>query len=167
MEIDERPRMIILTPDDEVKSDVFEKGEDLFEAVNGFTARLCSVNLPCGINEIVNCDVYCNDCFLIDESKEFDKLNAVASALFKQEVRGNVVILPREGLDNNRGFEYIENEEGEEDFCECWFAEDRLMLFVNQNREALKELHNEFDIRDSFVKDSEARYCEAEYGEAR
>ncbi len=135
-------KLILITPEDEVKNAPYEGYKDVSNGVDGVISRLTTLDIETPIGNI-ECDVYCNDCFLIED--RFDKCNAIATILTGTPIYGNVVILQRDGLDRNKGFEYFENEEGEEDLCECWFVEDRIMLYANRNRDVLKEVHESLD----------------------
>ena len=143
--IDKEPRMVILTSEDKVTNKPYKGYETLSEAVSGCIERCGSIEIDGGCGSgILECDIYCNDEFLISDDEKFDKINAIASALTGQAIYGNAVILPREGLDSNRGFEYL-SVDGEEQILECWLAEDQLMLFANRNREGFKEMHKDYD----------------------
>ena len=64
-------------------------------------------------------------------------------------IYGDVLLDVKMDGGESRGLEYKETEDGEQDFCESWFAEDALMLFANRNRDEINRLHNEFDRGDT------------------
>lgn len=160
-------KLIVITPDDTIETKDYVSYESISDAVNGSFEHLhsmrpedadlqYSINVPIepilsvdGKSE-VPVDLFCNDEFLVDSSEEFDKINAVASQLLGQEIRGNVVALVYEGGGENRGFEYkeyteVEGAEPEEDLCECWGVEDTLLKYINSTKENLQELHKQYD----------------------
>lgn len=156
--LDNHDKMIILTPDDGIKLSDYENYTSLQKAVNGNFEHCFSFDLPvdpvlCNGAVSIPCDLYCNEEFLIDSSEEFNKINAVASLIMSDErrfseIRGNVALLPSTDDGGNRGFKYQEIIiEGniEENLCECWSAEDTIMLFINKNAEMLDKIHKEFD----------------------
>lgn len=147
-------KMIILTPDDTVKTADYENYDSLHNAVDGLYEVFHEDKLPLDMigKKPLDISFYCNEEFLIRSDEKFEKINAIASALAGQEIRGDVAVLVRtetpDGYDI-RGFEYLEEEVGdgeiEEAICECWCAEDTFMLFASRNKEALCDLHKRLD----------------------
>lgn len=103
----------------------------------------------CDGKEVLPLVMFCNEEFLIDDDPKFDKVNAVATLICGQEIRGDVAVVVDSGNGDSRGFQYKEYvEEGcepEEDLCECWAVEDSLMKFVNSYREELRDIHKKYD----------------------
>lgn len=136
-------KQIIITPNEEVKTVDYTGYESIRDGVNGSIERCGSLDIDTPLGSLKT-DLYCNDSFLISDKEEFNKINAVASLFTGQEIRGDVVLLVNEGCDN-RGFEYLETPDGEEDLCECWFVEDKLLLFINHAKEDIEMLHEDYD----------------------
>jgi len=158
-------KILVLTPDDTVKTADYKDYSSINDEVHGLYEVFHEDKLPMIIGDDLDIVFFCNEEFLIRDDDEFNKINAVASLLSGQEIRGNVVIAVNELTDDgydSRGFEYMEEDVGggeiEEAICEHWLAEDTFLLFINQNADALKELHEKFDNNKSepkitFIKD--------------
>lgn len=146
-------KIIVIKPDDTIALADYTGYETLRDTVNGAIENFHSTALPVSPVLVPNTDhlditLFCNDAFLISDSREFDKVNAVASILSGKEIRGNVAVVVDVGGGETRGFEYKEisvDGDIEEDFCECWAAEDTIMRYINDNRDKLREVHKEFD----------------------
>lgn len=144
-------KIIVITPDDEIKSYNFTD-TTISEIVDGIPARIGSTALKLyATGELLPISLFCNDDFM-NEEEGFDKINAVASTMCNNEIRGNLAIVvdvtEHFGEISHRGFEYIEREvDGtpEEDICEHWLAVDTLMFFIKHNKEIIRELHNKYD----------------------
>ena len=143
-EVDTMYRGIIIDGNDNVTTKEYTNYKDINDAVGGVFSRCGSIGIEIPFQGNVKCDIFCNDEFLISDDEQFDKINAIATLMTNQDIRGNVFILVNEGEDN-RGFEYIETPDGEEDICECWMAEDLLMRFITNNREIIEQIHKDFD----------------------
>lgn len=147
-------RILIITPDDEIKKIPYTDYKDLQKAVDGYFERCASFGLPV-ISVLAEgkkklpVDVFCNEEFMLQRHK-FSKVNAVATLIAKQEIRGNVAIVVREMETDSRGFYYKEEEmdngEIEEALCECWTAEDTLLRFIKANEATIQALHKKIDI---------------------
>lgn len=150
-------KMIVIKPDDTIELADYNGYESLSEAVGGggMIEYFHSTDLPvlpslAHGKETLPVDFICNEEFLIDDSEEFNKINAVASLLSGKEIRGNVIMLVNNGNGENRGFEYLEEEtvegaEPEEALCECWTAEDTVLKYINTTRAELQKLHQQYD----------------------
>ena len=155
-------RIIIITPDDEIKTMPYHNYTDLQKAVGGYFEICASFELPV-ISVLANgrerlpVDLFCNDEFLL-QKHDFSKVNAVATLLAKQEIRGTVAVAVRvidEMGADTRGFCYKEEDvdgETEEALCECWTAEDTLLRFAKANEKAIQALHKELDITEGSRK---------------
>lgn len=140
-------KIIVITPNDTIELQDYTDYKSLQQAVNGMIERFHSDRLPIGAGGL-KIDLFCNEEFLLIESEEFNKVNAVASLMSGQEIRGNVAVTVYAGDGESRGFEYKEamiDGEMQEDICECWVAEDLVMRYIAANRSALKELHDRLD----------------------
>lgn len=145
-------KMIVLHPDETVSLADYNGYETIRDAVDGNIEHFFVTDMSIGPLShlgVISVDFYCNEEFLIRNDKKFDKINAVASLISRQEIRGDVAVLVNAGNGENRGFDYKEySEDGcepEQDICECWFVEDAFCRLVNTHREDLKELHEQFD----------------------
>ena len=141
-DVDDMQKAIILTPDDTVEAVDYEGYTTIHNAVDG-------IYQTCGGTEWENFNltIFCNEEFLIRDDEQFDKLNAVASAIYGGEIRGNAVVLidveTSDGIDS-RGFEYAENEN-----CECSRFIKYAEAFIEYNKENLNELHQLMDGREN------------------
>ena len=144
-------KIIIITPDDTIKSMDYVNWETLQQAVGGNFEHFHSDKLEIPMFDNIPISFWCNEEFLIRDDEKFDKINAVATLLCGQEIRGDVAVSADENsLDGvrSRGFKYAEEEndgEIEEAICEHWFAEDTFMLFINRNKDAIRKVHEELD----------------------
>lgn len=151
-------KIIILTSDDKVQTADYTDYKSLQNAVEGLIEHfntLPNVQLV-PIEPPIKIDMWCNDEFTYSDTESCKKINALATALNGGNViYGNVALTVAMPYGESRGFKHIENEEGEEDICECWFMEDRLLLMRNSMEQdgVLKELHEQFDKQmESFSK---------------
>lgn len=147
-------KIIVITPEDTFQLKDYNGYESLSEVVNGSLSMCDKIEIPvmpmlANGKEKITAVMFCNDEFLIDNKKEFDKINAIASAMSGQELRGNIALVVDKGKGETRGFHYMEEDVGggeiEEALCECWTVEDTLMQFRNQNQKAIKDLHKQYD----------------------
>ena len=150
-------KMIVIKPDDTISLADYNGYESLSEGVGGggmieyfHTTDLPVMPAMAHGKETLSVDLVCNEEFLIDGSEEFDRINAVASLLSGQEIRGNVLMIVNNGDGSNRGFEYleepaVEGAEPEEALCECWTAEDTVMKYINNTKDELAKLHKQYD----------------------
>ena len=146
-------KIIIIKPDDTITSSDYTGYQSLSDAVNGMIEHFHSTELPVEPSlahgqETLPVDLYCNEEFMLIDSEEFNKVNAFASLLTGQEIRGNVAMVVDAGGGENRGFEYLEETvdgKVEEALCECWTAEDTVLKYINQNRDKLQDLHKKLD----------------------
>lgn len=174
-------KIIVIKPDDTIELADYDGYESLSKTVNGMITCFHRLDLPVDPVEInpsvsgptkLNVDLYCNDEFLIDDSKEFDKINAVAFLMSNQEIRGNVAMVVDAGGGENRGFEYkdytndqegvrngfrecrnqvvsttltTEGGGGAMDYCECAAAMKSVWEFIHLHERALKGLHEKYD----------------------
>lgn len=145
-------KIIIITPEDNIKLADYNGYESLSGAVDGTISRFYEIELSvypflADGKDFLPVELYCNDDFLIKDDKQFDKINAVASSISGQEIRGNVAMVVKNG-ENDRGFRYIEEDahgKTEEALCECWSAEDTILYYINTNKDKFKEFHSKMD----------------------
>lgn len=136
---------IVFTSDDTLKVVPYNGYDTLSNGVGGMIERVGSVSIPVSPMKEIECDVYCNEEGLLIDREDLNKINPFASSINGSPVYGNVVIVPQiNNGEDNRGFKshYVD---GEQDICECWFAEDYLLLLINHNKEMFSELHKEWD----------------------
>ena len=145
-------KILILTPDDTVESKDYKDYSSINEGVGGTYEMFHSDKIPMVIGDDLEVAMFCNDEFLIRDDEKFNKINATASLLSGQEIRGDVVVTVNHYTDDgydSRGFEYKEEDTGdgeiEEAICEHWLAEDTFLLYISHNADALKELHEKYD----------------------
>lgn len=152
-------KIIVLTPDDTIELVDYNDYKSLQGAVNGMIELFHRDKLPIDPTEVdpmaanikssLPVDLFCNEEFLVNDSEEFDKINAVASLLSGQEIRGNVAMVVDAGGGENRGFEYKEYEDENEivhiGYCECSAACDTLRWFIEKNANELERLHKQLD----------------------
>lgn len=147
-------KIIVITPEDTFQLKDYNGYRSLEETVNGTISVCDRIEIPviptlANGKDKLKVFMYCNDNFHIENKKEFEKINAIASAMTGQELRGNIALVVDEGKGNARGFHYMEEDIGggeiEEALCECWTVEDTLMKFRNQNSKAIMNLHREYD----------------------
>lgn len=150
-------KIIVIKPDDTIELADYDGYKSLKKTVNGLIERFDSFALPIDPTLIgkkavtkLSVSLYCNEEFLISDSKEFDKINAVASLISNQEIRGNVamvVLCTDDG--ENRGFEYEsfkdENGTALDAPCECLAAYGSVMEFIHLNECRLENLHEQLD----------------------
>ena len=152
-------KIIVIKPDDTIDLQDYTDYKSLQQAVNGMIEHFHSDKLPidptqvdpmaANIKSSLPVDLFCNEEFLVNDSEEFDKINAVASLLSGQEIRGNVAMVVNAGGGENRGFEYKDYEDENEivhiGYCECSAACDTLREFVVRNENELEQLHKQLD----------------------
>lgn len=152
-------KIIVIKPDDTIELADYDGYKSLSKTVNGMITCFHRLDLPVDPVEInpfvsgptkLSVDLYCNDEFLIDDSKEFDKINAVASLMSNQEIRGNVAMVVDAGGGENRGFEYKDYTNDQEggvamDYCECAAAMKSVRDYIFLNNRELHRLHARFD----------------------
>lgn len=146
-------KIIVLTSNDTIETADYTNYCSIQAVVGGNIEFFHSTKIPVMSmfahgESVLPVTMYCNEEFLIDESEDFNKLNAVASLISGQEIRGKVAILVDTGDGENRGFEYLEEEtNGEitEAFCECWTAMETLRRFISDKETAIRELHQKYD----------------------
>ena len=149
-------KIIIITPEDEIKSADYEDHESIQKVVDGCFEVCGKAIMPLTTGEL-QVTLFCNDEALLRSDKQFEKLNAVASLICSSEnnfieLHGNVAIAvdvdTPTGIDS-RGFKYMEEEVGggeiEEAICEHWCAEYMLLLYINHNEKTIKKLHEDYD----------------------
>lgn len=143
-------KILIITPDEEIKSIEYKDWKSIQEAVEGHFEIFyrTPMELPSGN---IDTTFYCNEEFLIINDEKFDKINAAASLLYGGEIRGNVAVTvdldTPDGIESV-GFEYMEEDVGgeiEEAICEHWWVKDAIMRFINDNRDVINELHMRYD----------------------
>ena len=159
-------KLIIITPEDTLKLVDYNGYDTIHEAVDGIYEHFFSDDIPV-VNGIgtnggnsVKCSFFCNEEFLIRDDEQFDKINALATLLSGQEIRGNVALTVdyynEDGELDSRGFEYLEEDVGdgeiEEAICECWGVEDTLLSTINHNRDKLAQCHRDMDNKKSEPK---------------
>ena len=145
-------KIIILKSDDTIESKEYKGYDSIHDAVDGLIENCGRTQLPLAIGKPLSVSFWCNEEFLIRNDEKFDKVNAIASTICGQEIRGDVAVTVdvwnENGLDS-RGFKYLEEEVGdgeiEEAICEHWLAADTLLLYINQNKDILKEMHEKYD----------------------
>ena len=166
IKVTEEQVIIRITPDDEIKhikigainnEERVNKGdnEDFYDATSKIFDEVFVNSVPCALKNVevplmgrtLTLNAYADDNFLYNNS--YTKINAIASMLNGSVIYGDVLLDVKMDGGESRGLEYKETEDGEQDFCESWFAEDALMLFANRNRDEINRLHNEFDRGDT------------------
>lgn len=152
-------RAVVITPNDEVKTVEYKGYETSREAVEGM---IC--HIPVEVTEIetpfrkIPVIFYGNDEGLLQDTCCDNKVNALVTGLYGYPIYGNVIVLEEVDVPqydekgnieyyekDTDGFEYIEDEHGEEEICDCWFIEDNLLLNINRNKETLEKIHAEYD----------------------
>lgn len=146
-------KVIIITSDDEIKT-VDHGGENNYEvlrdAVEGLIEHfqtLDNVQLS-PFNKPINVDLWCNEEFTYSEAESCKKVNPVASALYNGNlIFGNIALTIQMPEGESRGFEYIADEDGGEQICECWFMEDILIRMKNamERDGVIADMHKQFD----------------------
>lgn len=141
-------KIIVITSDDTIETRDYSGYESLSEGVKGRIEYLTVLkDMPLGLQKR-NIDVICNEEYLYLEDESCLKVNPIATYLNNGRlVFGNVVLAISLPDGENKGFDYIEAEDGDEDICECWFMEDTLLrLKQHLDHEGyIKDCHEKFD----------------------
>jgi len=134
--------IIVITPDDTITTANYNGYNSLKEVVDGCIERFHCMELDFSLPHLEEKDVlginfYCNEEFLISDDEQFDKVNAIASLISGQEIRGNVAMTACDGYD--------EEERGFQQGRETNVMEKILERYVEGNKEKIANLHKEFD----------------------
>ena len=88
-----REMIIVLKANDTMTKKPYEGFESLRETVEGTISYFHSAVVQTILGKRLNVDMICNDEFAIDNDEKFDKVNALASVMSGQEIRGNVAVI--------------------------------------------------------------------------
>lgn len=146
-------KIVVITPQDKIELADYDGYKSMSNCVGGLVERFHKTDLPmmsvfANGDDKVAVDFYCNEEFLVLNDKKFDKINAVASLISGKEIRGDVALVVSCGGGENRGFRYMEEDNGgkvEMAVCECWCIEDVLERYVKENKDVIKDLHKKED----------------------
>lgn len=147
-------KAIIFTPDDNIESVDYKDWHTINEAVGG-TFQTCG-NISFGhpeksFEEALQLTMFCNDEFLVRDDKEFEKVNAIATLLSDEEIRGNIILVADvetpDGI-ASRGFEYAEAN-GEQLLCEHMLVFDAFEQFIANHKEEIQNIHKALDMNKS------------------
>ena len=131
--------MILLKPNDSMGKKEYNGYASLREAVDRNISYFHQAVVETTSGRRLNFDMICNDEFLISEDEQFQKVNAFASMMSGQEIRGTVAILVDCGDGENRGF-YDSSV-----YSECEDAMKVFQHFFESHREEIQKLHKKFD----------------------
>lgn len=138
-------KIIVVTSDEKIETVDYTDFISIQRAVNGSFELFATSQMAVDKDIILDICLFCNEEFLIDDSEEFDKINAFGTLLSGKEIRGNVAILIDTLNCDNRGFESLENSNNEEALCECSIVKKILEQFIFDNKEKVKKLHDKYD----------------------
>lgn len=99
----ELPKILVITPKDEVELKDYTGYESLSDTVEGTISYFHKADF-----DNLKTDMICNDEFLLDD--RFNEVNAFATLLSGQVIYGNVAMIVYKGHGENRGFEYKNND---------------------------------------------------------
>lgn len=148
-------KAIVITPNEEIKTIDYEDGIDFIQKQVGGGFKIFYKDFIDTFNGKIDFLMFCDDEYLLKDTCDNNKVNAIATGLYGFPVYGNVLVLKDyttpEGEKDSTGFEYLLEDVGggqlEEAICENWFIEDYFMRIRNKGKEDILNIHEHFDNR--------------------
>lgn len=127
-------KMVLITSDEEIKVVEYSGLKSMQKAVNGYIEMVGTVDMF-GID----IDSFCNEEFLIQESDECKKVNAITSLIAKHRIMGNTIFIANEYAFGNSYTRGLNDEEV-----------DKIVKRFNDikanNKDTIKLLHTVHDM---------------------